>query len=260
MSADDRNNVFASILRGEAPCRKVYEDAFALAFHDIYPQAAVHVLVIPKGEYVSFVDFTASASAELQTGFWRAVAEVARQLGVDGRLSHRLATIGPGGGQVVFHFHVHIVSGRTPRDPAAGAAGRRGAARRRPRRAAAAGQWYASGPKRRELRFAGAAGATLAGTLLLPLGSEIQRVPGVVLIAGSGPTDRDGNNPLIPVQVDVLNLIAERLAAAGIATLRYDKRGIGQSTARPPDARRAEERSSCGITSWPTPSPRTPSW
>jgi uncharacterized protein len=93
--------------------------------------------------------------------------------------------------------------------------------------------WYRTGTRQREVRFAGAAGATLAGTLLLPLVSEIQRVPGVVLIAGSGPTDRDGNNPLIPVRVDVLKLIAERLAAAGIATLRYDKRGIGQSTARP---------------------------
>ena len=93
--------------------------------------------------------------------------------------------------------------------------------------------WYASGAKQRELRFAGADGATLAGTLVLPLRSEIQPVPGVVLIAGSGPTDRDGNNPLIPVKVDLLRLIAERLAGAGIASLRYDKRGIGQSTARP---------------------------
>ena len=103
-------------------------------------------------------------------------------------------------------------------------------------------KWYATGTKRRELRFAGAAGATLAGTLLLPSVSEIQRVPGVVLIAGSGPTDRDGNNPLIPWPVDILKLIAERLAAAGIATLRYDKRGIGQSTERPPRSLVEQER------------------
>ena len=102
--------------------------------------------------------------------------------------------------------------------------------------------WYASGMKQRELRFPGADGATLAGTLVLPLRSEIQPVPGVVLIAGSGPTDRDGNNPLIPVKVDLLRLIAERLAAAGIATLRYDKRGIGQSTARPRSGLKDEER------------------
>ena len=103
-------------------------------------------------------------------------------------------------------------------------------------------KWYATGVKRRELRFAGTAGATLAGTLLLPLVSEIQRVPGVVLISGSGPTDRDGNNPLIPARVDTLKLIAERLAAAGIATLRYDKRGIGQSTQRPSGSMDEQER------------------
>jgi len=103
-------------------------------------------------------------------------------------------------------------------------------------------KWYATGAKQREVRFSGADGATLAGTLLLPLVSEIQRVPGVVLIAGSGPTDRDGNNPLIPVRVDVLKMIAERLAAAGIGTLRYDKRGIGRSTMRPRGGLDIEER------------------
>ena len=102
--------------------------------------------------------------------------------------------------------------------------------------------WYAAGTKQRELRFVGAGGATLAGTLLLPLRSEIQPVPGVVLIAGSGPTDRDGNNPLIPVKIDLLRLIAERLAAAGIATLRYDKRGIGGSSSRPQGGLDTEER------------------
>ena len=113
MSVYDRNNIFARILRGEAPCRKVYEDDYALAFHDIYPKAAVHVLVVPKGDYVSLVDFTEAAPAEQQAGFWRAVTTVARQLGVaDG---FRIAShIGPGGGQVVFHLHVHIMSGPRP--------------------------------------------------------------------------------------------------------------------------------------------------
>ena len=113
MSVYDRNNIFARILRGEAPCRKVYEDDHALAFHDIYPKAAVHVLVVPKGEYVSLVDFTEAAPVELQAGFWRAVTAVARQLGVtDG---FRIAShIGPGGGQIVFHLHVHIMSGPRP--------------------------------------------------------------------------------------------------------------------------------------------------
>lgn len=87
--------------------------------------------------------------------------------------------------------------------------------------------------KIRTVRFPGAGGIQLAGTLLLPSGSEQKKVPGVVLIAGSGPTDRDGNNPLIPVKVDLLRQIAELLAGAGIASLRYDKRGIGLSTKAP---------------------------
>jgi hypothetical protein len=105
-----------------------------------------------------------------------------------------------------------------------------------PGAAAAKSPWkgyYAQGTRQRAVRFAGGDGATLAGTLLLPAWSELQRVPGIVLVAGSGPTDRDGNNPLVPQRIDVLKLIAELLAAAGIATLRYDKRGIGGSTQRP---------------------------
>ena len=92
---------------------------------------------------------------------------------------------------------------------------------------------YMQGTKQRTVRFAGSGGAMLAGTLLLPMVSEIQYVPGVVLIAGSGPTDRDGNNPLVPVRIDSLKQIAETLVRAGIATLCYDKRGIGGSAASP---------------------------
>jgi len=102
--------------------------------------------------------------------------------------------------------------------------------------------FYASGTKQRMVRFAGSDGVTLAGTLLLPIKSELQRVPGVVLVAGSGPTDRDGNNPLAPVRIDLLKLIAELLAGAGIATLRYDKRGIGESTPRPRGGLEEQER------------------
>jgi alpha-beta hydrolase superfamily lysophospholipase len=87
--------------------------------------------------------------------------------------------------------------------------------------------------KTRQVRFPGAGGIELAGTLLLPMISELQKVPGAVLIAGSGPTDRDGNNPLIPTKIDLLKQIAELLAEAGIASIRYDKRGIGQSTKAP---------------------------
>ncbi len=91
----------------------------------------------------------------------------------------------------------------------------------------------AEGSKSRQVRFPGAGGIELAGTLVLPMNSELQKVPGVVLIAGSGPTDRDGNNPLIPAKIDLLKQIAELLAEAGIASIRYDKRGIGQSTKAP---------------------------
>ena len=112
MTAYDRNNIFARILRGELPCRKIYEDDFALAFHDINPQAPVHVLVIPKGEYVSNADFSASASTDMVAGFWRAVGAVARQLGLEADGYRLVANNGANGGQVVFHFHVHIVSGK----------------------------------------------------------------------------------------------------------------------------------------------------
>lgn len=91
----------------------------------------------------------------------------------------------------------------------------------------------AQGTRQRVVQFSGRDGTVVAGTLLLPLSSERQYVPGVVLIAGSGPTDRDGNNPLIPGRIDTLKLLAERLARAGIASLRYDKRGIGASTPGP---------------------------
>ena len=97
----------------------------------------------------------------------------------------------------------------------------------------AAGPTRAEGSKTRQVRFPGAGGIELAGTLVLPMNSELQKVPGVVLIAGSGPTDRDGNNPLIPAKIDLLKQIAELLADAGIASIRYDKRGIGQSTRAP---------------------------
>jgi len=112
MTDYDPNNIFARMLRGELPCRKVYEDDFALAFHDINPQAPVHVLVIPKGPYVSNMDFSASAPTEMVAGFWRAVGTVARELGLEADGYRLVANNGANGGQVVFHFHVHIVSGK----------------------------------------------------------------------------------------------------------------------------------------------------
>ena len=108
----DRNNIFARILRGELPCNRVYEDEHALAFHDIAPQAPVHVLVIPKGEYVSQDDFAAEAPDALIAGFWRAVGTVARQLGLVESGYRLLANTGPDAHQEVPHFHVHIFAGR----------------------------------------------------------------------------------------------------------------------------------------------------
>jgi diadenosine tetraphosphate (Ap4A) HIT family hydrolase len=108
----DPNNVFARILRGELPCSKVYEDEHALAFRDIAPQAPVHVLVIPKGEYVSQDDFAATAPDAMVVGFWRAVGSVARQLGLAENGYRFLANTGRDGRQEVPHFHVHIFGGR----------------------------------------------------------------------------------------------------------------------------------------------------
>jgi diadenosine tetraphosphate (Ap4A) HIT family hydrolase len=108
----DDQNIFARILRGEIPCRKVFEDEWALAFHDIAPQAPVHVLVIPRTPYVSMADFTARASAEEIAGFFRAVGEVARQLGLETPGYRILANMGPDSGQEVPHLHVHILAGR----------------------------------------------------------------------------------------------------------------------------------------------------
>jgi histidine triad (HIT) family protein len=108
----DDTNIFARILRGELPCQKVYEDDWALAFDDIRPQAPVHVLVIPKGSYVSWDDFTARAADDEIAGFMRAVGNVTRQLGLD-RPGYRLmVNMGGHGHQEVPHLHVHIFGGR----------------------------------------------------------------------------------------------------------------------------------------------------
>jgi histidine triad (HIT) family protein len=109
--AYDRHNVFAKILRGEIPCKRVYEDEHALAFHDINPLAPVHVLVIPKGEYVSMDDFASNAPTETIAGFFRAVGEVARELGLAESGYRFLANTGAHGQQEVPHFHVHIFGG-----------------------------------------------------------------------------------------------------------------------------------------------------
>ena len=110
--AYDPDNVFAKILRSEIPAKIVYEDAHALAFHDIHPQAPLHVLVIPKGAYSGWPDFAARASDAEIAGFVRAVAETARLLGVEAPGYRVLSNIGADGGQEVAHLHVHIFGGR----------------------------------------------------------------------------------------------------------------------------------------------------
>ena len=107
----DDTNVFAKILRGEIPSRRIYEDEWAVAFHDIAPQAAIHVLVIPRTPYVSLADFATKAPPEEVAGFFRAVAVVAKQLGLEEPGYRVLANTGPHAGQEVPHFHVHIFGG-----------------------------------------------------------------------------------------------------------------------------------------------------
>ena len=108
----DDQNIFAKILRGEIPAKTVYEDDHAIAFHDINPQAPVHVLVIPRGRYVSMADFTAHASDAEIAGFFRAVGKVADKLGLVEPGYRMLANAGTDSHQEVPHLHVHLFGGR----------------------------------------------------------------------------------------------------------------------------------------------------
>lgn len=110
--AYDDNNIFARILRGEIPAKKVYEDEYALAFHDINGQAPIHVLVIPKGKYISIADFGRDASDAEIAGFYRAVSKVAQDLGLVEDGFRSIANTGPHGGQEVPHFHIHLLGGK----------------------------------------------------------------------------------------------------------------------------------------------------
>jgi diadenosine tetraphosphate (Ap4A) HIT family hydrolase len=108
----DPNNIFAKILRGEIPSSKVYEDEHALAFDDINPQAPRHILVIPKGAYVSWDDFSEKASDREMAALTRAVGEVARMVGADTQGYRVLSNVGKRGGQEVPHCHVHVFGGQ----------------------------------------------------------------------------------------------------------------------------------------------------
>ena len=111
----DDQNIFAKILRGEIPCKKVLETEHSLAFHDINPQAEVHVLLIPKGPYVTYDHFAEAASEAEIIDFVRALGQLARQLGVNppegGKGSRILSNNGPDAHQEVPHLHIHLFGG-----------------------------------------------------------------------------------------------------------------------------------------------------
>ena len=108
----DDGNIFARILRGELPSDSVLETEHSLAFHDINPLAPVHVLVIPQGAYVSWDDFSQSASDAEIADFTRAIGEVARRVGADTQGYRLLSNVGKRGGQEVPHLHVHVFGGQ----------------------------------------------------------------------------------------------------------------------------------------------------
>ena len=110
--AYDRNNIFARILRGEIPCTKVYEDEHVLAFRDIEPQAPSHVVLIPKGEYVSIDDFSETASDAELAAFMRAIAAIAKAEGVSETGYRIVSNHGGAAHQQVPHFHLHLFGGR----------------------------------------------------------------------------------------------------------------------------------------------------
>ena len=113
MSYDD-NNIFAKILRGEIPCKKIYEDEFVLSFHDINPQKKIHALVTPKGKYLDLDDFSSNASSEEIVGLLKGINMVAKKLGISvdtGKGYRVLANTGEDGGQEVPHLHFHLFGG-----------------------------------------------------------------------------------------------------------------------------------------------------
>ena len=107
----DKNNIFAKILRGEVPCKKIFENDYVLSFHDINPQKKIHALVIPKGEYIDYDDFNKKASDKEITEFHKAVSHVSSLLGSTDKGYRLLSNIGSDGGQEVPHLHFHIFAG-----------------------------------------------------------------------------------------------------------------------------------------------------
>ena len=111
----DENNIFAKILRGEIPCKKIYEDNYVLAFYDVNPQKKIHALVIPKGKYINLDDFSLNASKEEMSGLIKGIGLVAKKIGVSDSVKgggyRSLVNVGENGGQEVPHLHFHIFGG-----------------------------------------------------------------------------------------------------------------------------------------------------
>ena len=110
----DNNNIFAKILRGEIPCKKIYEDKYVLSFYDINPQKKIHALVIPKGNYVDLDDFISNASTDEIMGLLKGIKVVAKKLNIsteNGKGYRALANVGENGGQEVPHLHFHLFGG-----------------------------------------------------------------------------------------------------------------------------------------------------
>ena len=107
----DQNNIFAKILRGEIPCKKVYEDDYVLAFHDISPKAKIHVLIIPKGSFVDYQNFIDQAEDSLIIGFHAAISKIIKQLNIS-KGFRLISNSGSDGGQEVPHYHVHVLAGQ----------------------------------------------------------------------------------------------------------------------------------------------------
>jgi len=108
----DKNNVFAKIIRGEIPCTKVYEDAHVIAFNDLHPKAPVHILVLPKGEYINIIDFTKNASPEEVDALFKAASTIAKNEGLEESGFRVITNCGSNGGQEVPHLHLHLLGGK----------------------------------------------------------------------------------------------------------------------------------------------------
>lgn len=107
------DNIFAQIIQKELPANIQYEDDMILAFDDISPQAPIHVLVIPKGEYIDYTDFITKAPLEVIAHYFQTIEKIIKKLGIENQAYRLITNRGEGCGQTVFHFHTHILSGKT---------------------------------------------------------------------------------------------------------------------------------------------------